>query len=171
MMKKRALFAVMLILAGVSMSYGAFSADVVSGVWELGGGRWEVSYEIFNTGTEAIEELTFWFDYSDYDNFEITTIDPLGWSEIIIAADPLTGSGAGYDILNSLSPLAAGGTISGFSVAFDYSGASAAPLMEQAFEIIDPETFETQYSGTTVPEPLTLSLLAAGAAMLRRRRF
>jgi hypothetical protein len=167
-MKTSIVYGLIAILALGSLSYGVYSANVISSASELGGERWEISYQIFNTGAEAIEEMTIWFDYSGYNNFEITTTDPMGWSEIIIAADPLTESGAAYDILNTASPLGAGADISGFSVAFDYNGTESIPV-GQFFEIIDPQTFDTKYASVTVPEPFTLSLMAAGVLFFYRR--
>ncbi len=168
MKKSLSVLAVLVVLTNV---YAQFSADIITSASELDGGRWEYSYDIANTGTQAIEELTIWFDYSGYTNFAITTINAGGWNQIIIAPDAFTLSGAGYDILNLASPLAAGASLSGFSVAFDYNGTEPMPALVQTFEIINPVTFATQYTSQTVPEPATLALLAIGGlAALRKQR-
>jgi hypothetical protein len=142
--------------------FGAFMAEITTTASELGGGRWQYSYEIANTGTEAIEQLTIWFDYSGYSNFEITTDDPGTWDEIMLAVNDILQIGAGYDILNTTDPLLSGFTLLNFSVAFDYDG--AAPAIFQSFEIINPDTQATEFAGQTIPEPATIALLAAGAA-------
>ncbi len=164
--------AVLSVLVVLNSVQAQFSANIITSAADLGGGRWEYSYDISNTGTQAIEELTIWFDYSGYTNFTITTANAGSWNQIIIAPDALTSSGAGYDILNLALPLTAGESLSDFSVAFDYNGTEPMPSLAQTFEIINPVTFETQYTGQAIPEPATIALLAfGGLAAMRRRRI
>ncbi len=166
-MKKMLLIGVM-VLSVYGSCLAAFAAQITATATEIGGGRWQYSYDITNTGTDAIEQLTIWFDYSGYSNFEITTANAGSWSQIILAADDFLKIGAGYDILNTVAPLLSGVTLVDFSVAFDYSG--DAPAMSQNFEIINPDTQATEYSGQTIPEPATLVLLATAALVASRTK-
>lgn len=149
----------------------AFIVDIQTEVTNIGEGRWEYTYEIENSAssTENVEWLTIWFDYEDYSNFEITTVNSGLWNEAIIQPEPLTLSGAGYDLDGTSSPLAPGQTVTGFSIAFDYNG-EGIPGLAQEFEIINPQTWETLYTGTTVPEPATLVLLSGGLAAIALRK-
>ncbi|OXU14184.1 PEP-CTERM sorting domain-containing protein [Sedimentisphaera salicampi] len=162
----KSLSAILIFLSAAACS-GQMIAEIQADYSNISGSRWEAEYAIYNSGTEQISELTIWFAYEDYANFEITTADPQGWDELIIEPEPLTESGAGYDLLNISAPLTAGGELSGFSLEFDYAGSSPA---QQSFEIINPNTFETLYEGQTVPEPATIGLFAlAGLAMKKRK--
>jgi MYXO-CTERM domain-containing protein len=61
-----------------------------------------------------------------------------------------------------------GGGVSGFAVTFDWLGTGEPGA--QPFDIVDPDTFEPIYSGTTVPEPAAGLMAMLAAAALRRRR-
>ena len=157
-----------LLLAGTS--FGIMSAEINTSLQDLGAGRWQFTYDIVNTGADPIKQLTIWFDYSAYSNFEITTIDNVGWSEIIIAPDGFLAQGAGYDLLNTTSPLLAGLQLTNFSVAFDYS-TQAQPPRNQLFEIIDPDFPDIiLFSAQTIPEPASFAVFALGALVLGRRK-
>ncbi len=167
-------FIILLMILAVLGTAGAGYIVIDADVADLGGGRWEYSYTISNIVDEqasiTAEWLTIWFDYADYSNFEITTADALGWSESIIHPEPLTYSGAGYDLGNLAQPLTEGNYLSGFSIAFDYAGAEAPTPVGQRFEIVNPDTWQTVYTGYTVPEPATLLLISTGFAIMRLKR-
>lgn len=119
-------------------------------------GHFEYTYSVTNDNLGIpIEEFTIWFDTDLYDNFTITTQEPLAsqWDEIILQ-DTGFGLPIGYDALALGSGIEPTETISGFSVSFDWLGAGLPA--SQFFEIIDPLTFETIDFGFTVPEPSTL---------------
>ncbi|AQQ10097.1 hypothetical protein L21SP3_01923 [Sedimentisphaera cyanobacteriorum] len=162
----KSLSAILIFLTAAACS-GQMIAEIQADFSNVSGSRWEAEYAIENTGTEQISELTIWFDYEDYTNFEITTADPQGWDEMIIAAEPLTESGAGYDLLNASEPITTGEVLGGFSVEFDYAGSTP---QNQSFEIINPNTYETLYEGQTVPEPATIGLFALAGIALKKRK-
>jgi MYXO-CTERM domain-containing protein len=60
-----------------------------------------------------------------------------------------------------------GGAVSGFAVQFDWLGSGAPGA--QPFDIVDPQTLQPLFSGTTVPEPAGLLLLALAGLVARRR--
>lgn len=161
---KKAIIAILISLASFAGAAYEFYTDIT--LSDLGNDLWQYSFAFENTGSEDIEEITVWTEYG-LTGLEITTVNAQGWDEIIIPADDFIKSGAGYDLLNTDTPLASGGTISGFSVAFVYAG--DATLLEMPwYECINASTYETQYS--SIPEPATMDLLGLGGLFIRRKR-
>lgn len=134
---------------------------------DIGDDKFEYVYTIENDTLQVpVEQFTIWFDVQLYDNLQITTQTPLAndWDEIIL---PSTGFGVplGYDALEITGGIAVGGSLSGFTVSFDWYG--DALLGPQSFDIIDPVTSQTIDFGNTVPEPVTLFLFAYGIVAMR----
>jgi hypothetical protein len=89
------------------------------------------------------------------------------WDELILGSGVLVS--AAYDALALSGGIPDGASQSGFAVEFTWIGLGTPGA--QPFEIFDPQTFEVLESGTTtpIPEASTLTLLAAGTALLARR--
>ena len=157
---------ILLVSAVLSAAYIEISAEIN----ELGNDRWEYSYTLSNFDEALdVEWVTIWFDYQDYSNFEITTVASGSWNESIIQPEPLTQSGAGYNIDFTSSPIAYGESAGVFSIAFDYVGTAILEPI-QFFEVVDPGNWQTLYTSQTVPEPTTLMLLGLGMLSVRFKR-
>jgi hypothetical protein len=86
-----------------------------------------------------------------------------GWDQVTVDHDLIFGIPVDgfYDALAQDSGIAVGGSVGGFSVAFDWFGVGTPGA--QRFEIVDPLTFAVLDSGLTgIPEPGTIELLAVG---------
>ncbi len=148
--------------------------EIVYSTNDLGGGRWEYTYDVTNISLiPPIEELTIYFDYGQYDNLVVTTPEtPPEWDQIVWQVEPILNDPGGYDALANAENIAIdiGETLSGFSVSFDWLGTGDPG--SQFYEIVNPTTFETIDFGYTVPvpEPATLFLIGLGAMKLIRRR-
>ena len=157
--------------------WALFSANAMAVVIEYdqvsqSGNRYEYSYSVTNDSdsTFDIAGISIYFDFSSYENIVISD-SPDNWDpyfEDPIPALPFDGL-ADWFALGA--PIAAGETLSGFNVAFDWIGAEAEPFVNQYFEIYDTVTFDLLASGLTqltsdtpeaVPEPVSLFLLVAG---------
>ncbi|MBY0242266.1 MAG: hypothetical protein K2X55_23435, partial [Burkholderiaceae bacterium] len=114
-----------------------------------------------------LDEFTIYFDEHLFANLADAT-GPAGWDTLAIAPD--TGiPAAGYlDGLALAGGIAAGDTLGGFSITFDFFGAGAPGA--QQFSIVDPLTFVEIDSGVTgasaVPLPGTVPLMLAGLVSL-----
>ena len=143
--------------------------------------RWEYTYDVKNDLlTTPIEEFSIYFNHGQYQDLQVTS--PLsGWSEIAINPDIILGSPQPgfYDALTLGSGIAPGANQGGFSVSFDWLGIGLPG--NQAFDLLDPTTFETIGFGETqltsvpiVPEPSAVLLMATGllplTGRLRRKR-
>jgi hypothetical protein len=150
----------------VSVCSVGFGADDV-GMWyevqEVGGGRWEYTYEVVNFSlATGIEEFTVWFDFGNYENLAIETVEPPAgsWDEIVWQPDGVLGDDGGYDALATGLDIGIGESVYGFAVSFDWLGEGEPG--SQYFEVVDPLTFETIADGWTVPEPGTVLLFGCG---------
>lgn len=137
---------------------------------ELGGGRWQYTYDVTNDALVLrIEEFTIWFDFGSFANLTVTTPDPpsSNWDELAVQPDPLLGDDGFYDALSLAGGIDVGQTVSGFAVTFDWLGVGRPG--SQRFDVVDPDTFQPIYTGRTTPEPAALALLAIMLTLRRRR--
>jgi hypothetical protein len=146
---------------------------------EFGGGQWEYTYEVANTGLlvdnqpAAIKEFTLWFDWGLYSNLVVTTAAPLSsaWDQIVWQPEPVLQDDGGYDALAELTNpgIVAGQSVKGFSVKFNWLGQGAPG--SQRYEIINPLTFETIDSGVTIiPEPASAAIMILGTVWMAAKR-
>ncbi len=173
-----------ILFLGIIMCAWVTTCFAGSGTWvsyearEFGGGQWEYTYEVANTGLlvnsqpAAIKEFTIWFDWGLYSNLVVTTAAPLSnaWDQIVWQPEPVLHDAGGYDALANLTNpgIAAGQSVKGFSVKFNWLGQGTPG--SQRYEIINPNTFQTIDAGDTIiPEPATLLLLGLGGLLLRRK--
>jgi hypothetical protein len=150
----------------------AIPASVDYRLARLGGAHWLYTYEVTNESLDApLREFTVWFDHNLCRNLQVLTTDPpaSGWSELLAQPDPWLADDGFYDALSLEGGIAAGSSVSGFSVAFEWLGVGQPA--SQVFEVVDPVTFTTIYRDVTVPEPTTsFSLVAVAGAMFACRR-
>lgn len=144
----------------------------------LGDSAYRYEYTIVNDtpvglGTD-VQAFALQFDTSLYDEFSLTpvTAEPLAneWDERILASAP--GVPAAYDALAMGRVVAAGATLSGFQVEFDWLGGRDEPG-PQPFTVYDPSTFDTLAAGVSEPRndeaqavPAPSGLFLMGAALL-----
>lgn len=149
-------------------------ADVVSVEYQLadlGSGRWEYTYDVSNVSLfTPIAEFTIWFDFDRYADLVIETDDPPAseWDELVVQPEPLLQDDGFYDALTLSTGIDVGQHVGGFAVSFDWLDAGAPG--SQRFDVIDPATFETLYSGVTTPEPTSGALGLLCLAIKRRRK-
>jgi hypothetical protein len=155
-----------------SMTWVSFESE------ELGGGRWEYTYDVTNIDLSidgvpaAIKEFTLWFDFNLYANLVVTTVAPLSnaWDEIVWQPEPVLHDAGGYDTLAEIgnAGIAVGQSFKGLSVAFDWLGQGTPG--SQYYEIINPEFFTVLDAGTTIPEPACALFMFFGAVWLKAKR-
>jgi hypothetical protein len=173
------------ILAGIMACVLAASCFGGSNTWisyeaeDFGGGRWEYTYEVANIDLSisdqpaAIKEFTIWFDWGLYSNLVVTTVAPLSntWDQIVWRPEPVLHDAGGYDALAKLANpgIAAGQSVKGFSVSFDWLGQGTPG--SQRYEIINPDTFGTLDAGMTiVPEPASVLFFIGGICSFFHKR-
>jgi hypothetical protein len=143
---------------------------------QLGASRWRYDYTIHNDSLgNALQEFTIYFDENLFANL-VDESTQNAWDLLLIQPDTHIPDAGFLDGLTLADGLAAGASLDGLSVSFDYFGPGTPG--RQAFSVVDPSTFATLDSGltgsTAVPLPGTLGLfalgLAAGAVQRRRQR-
>jgi hypothetical protein len=157
-------------LAALAASAAASPVEINFVATQVTAERWQYTYTVENVSLASnIAEFTIWFDYGLYSNLALPAVElgPGGWSEVVVQPDPLLHDDGFYDALATGGGLAPGGSETGFAVLFDWHGAGAPA--GQRFDIVDPVTFTTIYSGVTVPEPASGLILALLGLSLRRR--
>ncbi len=151
---------------GLVMSSVAQATIISYSSTNISGNTWENTYSVSNdTLVSDIEEISIYFDLGLYENLTLATA-PAGWDPIAFDPDPLLPDDGLYDVLALASGIAFGDMLSGFSIQFDFLGASAPG--SQFFEVLDPLTFTVLDSGytqlvvTSVPVPGTILLMSVG---------
>lgn len=174
---------VLLALAACAVLGGPRSAEatvITFDATQVSGTTWMYAYEVDNTSATAIDEFTIFFDRNLFANL-FAVPGPAGWDPFVAQPDFGLPADGFYDALAGFGfSLAAGTTLAGFSVQFDFLGLGTPG--SQAFDIIGLDPFGTVESGRTqsravrVSEPGSLALLALGVLVLagslsqRRRR-
>jgi hypothetical protein len=170
------------------LSFSIFCANTVTAApiitytaTNVSGSTWTYQYALTNTApTGVISEFTTWFDRAKYSNLSVVAT-PATWNSIAIQPDFGIPADGFFDSLALGTGLGINASLTGFSVRFNYL-ASGTPGA-QPFEIINPSTFLTLYSGTTslagssgsgtgtsVDAPATFALLAVSLVALARTR-
>jgi hypothetical protein len=169
-MKRTVLAGVVLVLAAAASGLASLNTGITYNLSDLGGGRWQYTYDVTNDGLAApIEEFTVWFDYDLYSNLAVETpTTPSGWDQLVLQPEPVLLDDGAFDARALGGGIGIGQSLGDFSVSFDFSGIGEPG--PQPYDIVDPQTFQPIESGTTVPEPTTLLLLGLGGIVLRRKR-
>jgi hypothetical protein len=113
----------------------------------LGGSRWQYDYALNNTGSSSISEFTIYFDRNHYSNLVLIGT-ATAWDSIIVQADSGLSADGFLDALSLGDPLLTGGKVTGFSVSFDFRNANRPA--DQQFDFINPISFTSFFSGTTM---------------------
>ncbi|MEM7613022.1 MAG: hypothetical protein AAF270_15160 [Pseudomonadota bacterium] len=179
--------AILALLVLVITPFRANAVSITGTLTELGGNDYLVDYTIENTGEVAlIEQFSLLFDAALFGGISDAAIAAAdGWSGITFGPEPLLGFNdlvVDYLIDSGATGLGVGDLLSGFSVAFTWLGSGDSPI-SQPFEIIDPATFATLFSGEVafvaggsgdVPVPVSAPsalMLTWAALLLFARRF
>ena len=169
-MKKRVM-GVLWVLSFAAVAFGDPNTQIRYETTDLGSNRWQYTYDVKNIDMSVgIEEFTIWFDYGDFDNLLVTTLDPLAseWDEIVWQPEPVLLDDGAYDAKTLSLGIDIDETVSGFAVSFDWLGAGEPG--SQLYHIVDPDNYLVPIeTGYTVPEPTTLLLLGLGGLLLRRK--
>jgi hypothetical protein len=157
------------------LAHSAFAAvSIQYTIVPVGGNVYRYVYSITNnaaTGSAAIQLFDILFDTSLYQesSLQIVTPAPLHtqWSEQLLSSAPSVP--AAYDALSLTGGIAAGSTVTGFSVQFTWLGTGNPG--SQPFQVFDPNTFAVLQSGVTstlpvgVPAASTLTLFLLGVGL------
>ncbi len=131
---------------------------------------WQYDYTVTNdTLGSALREFTVFFDRTQYANLVVNG-SPVDWDSLVAQPDNNLPDDGYFDSLNTATGLAIGASQSGFLVQFDFLGTGSPG--SQAFNIVDPDTFDVLDSGSTsaVPLPATFWLLITAFGSLIGRR-
>jgi hypothetical protein len=143
----------------------------------VSGEIWRYDYFLSDVILSAQQGFVVLFDEDLYSDLDPLLPSPLGWDVLSTIPDTVLDSDGTYDALALVDdPLFTGP----FSVSFTWLGTAGTRPGSQPFSVYTldasgfPEPFEfgdtTPRATTAVPEPSTLLLLAAGAAVGLRHR-
>jgi hypothetical protein len=165
-------------MAAVLMSTGSAQAALIEhSASSLGGSAWRYDYRVVNSGPAlSFDEFTVYVDAPGISNLSVLA-SPAGWATVVVQPDPLLPDVGYFDAVNTSGPVAAGATITGFSVSF-----SAQPGFvpgAQRFEFVQSAPFAIVQSGMTrasvsqvplsVPPLLLAASLGLAGVIVRRR--
>jgi hypothetical protein len=163
----------LLLLTLLSVSYSANAVYIEYELNLVNGNTYQYDYTIFNDDIAAgIEEFAVYFDAFATENL-VAVAMPVGWDVFLAPPDILIpGGDDGFaDFFIDLAPpIDFNASLGGFSVQFDWLGASSGPVA-QAFEVYDAN-FNVVASGSTlssVPEPATLAMILIGLLLIKRK--
>lgn len=146
----------------------AQAVQIGTQVQSLGGHDWQIEFTLTNDDLAAgISEFTVWFDHAVYTGLSLTA-SPTGWDSLVVQPDAALPADGYLDSLALAAPLALGAVQRGFLVQVSTQGL-AVPTDALRYEIIDPATFATVASGSTVPaipEPSAAALALTGLAFI-----
>jgi hypothetical protein len=147
---------------------GAQTADIVYSTTELssdaaaGTSTWQYNYTITNTtpagaGLPAIDEFTIYYALGTFENMSVVS-SPSNWSSLVAQPDPILASDGFFDAEANDAGLAAGATVTSFSVDFTFLGQGTPG--SQLFNIVDfndPSTYADplQVGFTRLATPVT----------------
>lgn len=161
---RRAMF---FLLIFFNLMIQAEAAKITYDVSSIGGNRWEYFYTVTNDSLSSdIKEFSINFTSDKYKNLSVG-LKPSDWDALVIQPDNALASDGYYDALVDTTGIALNSKLGGFSVLFDYVG-SGKPG-SQSFDVLNPVTFETLESGTTVsniPLPSSYTMFLLGLSFI-----
>jgi hypothetical protein len=126
------------------------------------GSTWRYDYSVTNNDLSSpVGEVTIFFGLGSYSNIS-SPGQPSTWSSVVAQPDPAIPADGFFDSATSSGGISLGATLSGFSVQFTWLGTGSPGA--QMYDVVDPVSFATLESGTTVstvPIPGALGLLAS----------
>jgi len=168
---KKCIWAIGVSLVLAELSWAAPRSEIIYQVDDLGGDRWQYTYDVSNIDISGgIDEFTISFDADQYAGLAVETTGALqtDWDELLLYPIAQLHVDGGYDALVLGLPIDIGDTVSGFSVSFDWLGVGTPGV--QTYEIVNPDTLAIIDSGWTVPEPGIMSLFVLGTIIARKKR-
>lgn len=152
------------------IALGCTSAAQATGIdyslTSLGSDIWRYDYKLDNTSAgPGFDEITLYFDLPGTQEI-ISFAVPAGWSGLVLPIDPGLPASGFVDAVHNAGLVAAGSTVSGFSVEFRH--ATGMTPGAQSFELAVSAPFQVVASGltTAVPEPATYALMLSGLGVL-----
>lgn len=154
---------------------GAFAhaTTIDYSVTHVTGNQWRYDYSVDNdTLLVPITDFTIFFDRNIYSNLIVNT-SPVDWDALVVQPDLGIPADGFFDAIALSLPLVPagilpGGTVSGFSVLFDFQG-SGTPG-RQAFDIVDQRfnAIDSGFTGkpTIVSEPEGMGLMIVGLVLI-----